>query len=1193
MTPLPTFLPCGSRGWNRLCPVGLLLAALAFACAPLMRAAEAPVVHWAFQPIRNPPLPSVTNVAWCQTSIDRFILSQLEAQGLQPGPAAGRRSLNRRATFDLTGLPPSPEAADAFIGDDAPDATARLVDRLLDSPRYGEHWGRHWLDIVRYADTAGETADYPVPVAWRYRNYVIDAFNADKPYDQFLREQIAGDILARSGPPTRYAEQVTATGYLAISRRFGFDSENYHHLTLQDTIDNVGQNVLGLTLGCARCHNHKYDPVSIADYYALYGIFESTRYPFPGSEQKQRTRSMAPLVPPAESQVRWAEFEQRVASLTALVERNRLSAPSALLRSVDDLDGDFELQAPAAGGSKGVLVPPWVYEGPIAITTDAQSPFRNLHPSGRVGASIPPGTNGHFITQALHPSRTAASTRLLHFNLDFRITAGQPTAPGRHRISLGAASNVNPAEILITETEVQLRTGSATRVLRSIKPGEWQSLQLIWNLAERSLTGNVGSPGNLTPIAVTQLNPAWDGVIDHVRFDSLDPRGTALPGIAFDNLAVQESPIAPVSTVPPGPVGVAGQDLPALDTALLAVTGIDGDFELQSDNTPPATPWGPGPNSVVKIRAASQSPFQNVFTGGTLGIHLPNSGAYNGFGQTLSNVWKASKTQRLFVSFDFRCAHADAGGDGTWRYYLGHGPGNSAAVEVAMNGSSFFRRSGDAREVVQALKLGEWYQVQLALDLTQRRYTGSLTPFSTRKPVPFEGAFANGWDGSIDYTFIDSYGHLPGVKPALDADHFAIGETPVPPSDASVAGTLAVDPTPRRRRIHELREERARITAEAERAKQELARLLAEGPVPFAYAVSEGTPRDTRIQLRGEPEKPGDIVARGFLPVLGGKPLPATARGSGRLELAEWLTSPRNPLTARVLVNRIWQYHFGEGLVRTPNDFGVRGQPPTHPELLDHLATRFMESGWSVKAMHRLILNSAVYQLRSRYSPSLPGPTPLSPIEDCPVQPGSAPGLASSLAVPAGSTTESHPRRRLTAEEIRDSLLLVSGELDLSTAEGHAFPAPTSWGYTQHGPYSGIYDHNRRSVYLMTQRIKRHPFLALFDGADPNTSTAGRRTTTVPTQALFFLNDPFVHASADRFASRVSALASDETGRIQAAWRLTFGRPPTDAEIADASTLLAQARAELTTSNNADPRNAALASLARVLFSSNEFLTVD
>ncbi len=243
---------------------------------------------WSFQPLGHVRPPDVHDISWPRTPVDRFILARLEAEDLRPAAAADRRTLIRRVTFDLTGLPPSPAEVEAFVADRSPDAFAKVVDRLLASPSYGERWGRHWLDVVRYADTAGETADFPVREAYRYRNYVIASFNADKPYDQFLREQIAGDLYAQHAPPERYEELVTATGFIAISRRFGFDPENYQHLTIQDTIDTLGQATLGLSLGCARCHNHKFDPVTSADYYALYGIFDSTRYAFPGSEEKKR-----------------------------------------------------------------------------------------------------------------------------------------------------------------------------------------------------------------------------------------------------------------------------------------------------------------------------------------------------------------------------------------------------------------------------------------------------------------------------------------------------------------------------------------------------------------------------------------------------------------------------------------------------------------------------------------------------------------------------------------------------------------------------------------------------------------------------------------------------------------------------------------------------------------------------------------
>jgi hypothetical protein len=371
----------------------------------------------------------------------------------------------------------------------------------------------------------------------------------------------------------------------------------------------------------------------------------------------------------------------------------------------------------------------------------------------------------------------------------------------------------------------------------------------------------------------------------------------------------------------------------------------------------------------------------------------------------------------------------------------------------------------------------------------------------------------------------------------------------------------------------------ARSTRTLEQVKIELAEAKAKAEeldskqpsVEKAYAVSEAKPANTKIQIKGEPKNLGPEVPRGFLQVLGGQQLPESEKGSGRLELAQWLIDPKNPLTARVMVNRIWQHHFGKGLVQTPNDFGARGKIPTHPELLDYLASRFIESGWSVKAMHKLMMLSRAYQLAGMDSPK------------------------NAAADPNNDLLWKFNRRRLDAEEIRDAMLAVSGALDSTMGEAHPFPPEHEWRYTQHKPFIATYESNRRSVFLMQQRIRKHPFFEIFDGTDTNATTAERPISTTPIQALFMMNAPFAHEQADMFAVRVGMAFAQESKRIDYAYRLAFGRPPTKEELRIGQTYLRQVRQDLKeTKIPIDRRQrAALASYARVLLSGNEFMFVD
>ncbi len=338
-----------------------------------------------------------------------------------------------------------------------------------------------------------------------------------------------------------------------------------------------------------------------------------------------------------------------------------------------------------------------------------------------------------------------------------------------------------------------------------------------------------------------------------------------------------------------------------------------------------------------------------------------------------------------------------------------------------------------------------------------------------------------------------------------------------------------------------------------------------------AYAVAEGTPGDSRIQHKGEPKNVGPVAPRGFLTILGGAKLPPDEKGSGRRELARWIATPLNPLTARVMVNRIWEYHFGKGLVATPNDFGSRGERPTHPELLDYLADQFVRSGWSVKAMHRMIMLSNAYQMSSDKNEA-------------------------NTAIDAQNKfLWRFNRQRLEAEEIRDSILAFSGALDTSTAEAHPFPPESEWRYTQHKQFFAVYPTNHRSVYLMQQRMRKHPFLEVFDGPDPNVTTPVRGNGATALQALYLMNDEFMQEQADALAVRVGMALGSDTERVQRAFALVYGRPATPAEVAGGLRYLRDAASELRAAAMPEDglRRAALASYMHVLLSSDEFLFVD
>ena len=878
---------------------------------------------WSFQPIKDPPPPGIEG-GQINNDIDRFVIHRLRDAKLEAMPPADRRVLIRRATFDLTGLPPTPEEIQAFVDDDSPDAFQRVVDRLLKSKAYGERWGRHWLDVVRYADTAGETADYPTPLSYKYRNWVINALNADMPYDQFVREQIAGDILAKQTPDLsnqQYKAMLTATGFIAISRRFGFDPENYHHLTIQDTIDTVGQAFLGLSLGCARCHDHKYDPVNTTDYYAWYGIFDSTRYSFPGSEQKKRPYDLFPVLPPDVVASEKAKHAAALAKIDAEIKRLE-AGKNALSGTWRDYINQRRLKSMAKdrdghGGFQSWYTDSKPYQVPLVAVNTTDETLR-------VPGTVPPKK------LVVHPQNKEG----------IGIAWRSPIA-GRVRIS----GNVQDAH----------NCGDS----------------VAWFI------DHLGSGG---------LKQVADGAIERKGNQAIEPREVDVKAGEFLQLAVM-------------PKTNHGCDLTQVEWIIEEVGG--------------KRRW----NVVDDV----------------IGDFLKSNPLPDRLGNP--NVW-------------------------------------------------FF------------------YQVD----------------------VDRGGVFV-----------------------------------PTTPVDLAKTNTAEME-----RQLAQMEQRLVELRSQRDAMKS-------SGLEEFVYAaIDKDQPKNSQIQVRGDRRKFGDEVPRKNLEILGGDPLPADA-GSGRVQLADWLTRERNPLLARVMVNRIWQHHFGRGLVATENDFGARGRRPTHPQLLDWLASRFKESGYSVKAMHRQIMASAAYQRSSDFD-------------------------ARAFEMdPDAKLLWRFNRRRLSPEEGRAAMLLGVGDLGPTMGGEHPFPPVDKWGFTQHAPYYGVYPTKRRSVYLMQQRLKRHPFLALFDGADTNVSTARRGLTTVPTQALYLMNNEFVHQRAAGLARRVVAGAGDQASRVQLTWQFALGRAPTSDELSNVSAFMKQ-YAEAVVESERSKESAEMkvwSALARTVLTRNEFLFVD
>ena len=991
---------------------------------------------WAFQPPVEPVLPTVQRSDWPKLPIDRFILARLEAADLQPAAPVGKRKLIRRATFDLIGVPPTAAEVSDFLADESPDAFARVVDRLLASPGYGQRWGRHWLDVARYADSNGLDENLAYASAYRYRDYVIAAFNRDKPFNRFVEEQIAGDLLPvnsqsdpncdsncdSNGDPF---EGLVATGFLCLGAKMLAEDDpmKMQMDIIDEQVDTVGRAFLGLTLGCARCHTHKFDPIPIEDYYSLAGIFKSTRT-MENFSVVARWQER-PLVSPDVLKVQ-EEHLQRIQSKQAEINRVVDRAQQQLLHEARAHAGDYLTAAVVQRewseflkAAKPIGADPAAVRERTARIIEAEDFTRGnvLKQTTGYGEGIGVIYNKGELPNVAEYDVEAEHSGVFQFELRY------------------AAAAARPVKLLINGELV--KNDAAGRVT-----GSWNPDTQAWEVL------------GLFPLAAGK---------NSVRLECAGP----FPHI--DKLL-----LAPARDVAGKPLAV-----PAA----------------------PADGYHLKPEFVRQWLHALELPIDEA---------LPALAVWQAYRQT--GKLPAADTSPLAARFvDIKPE--------SWN-------------DVALRYSLLFAESEHA-----------WQELQS--DSAER---GTNEPGAKQLADPALE--------SLRKLLYDPKGPL-AISDKFESDYTAEDQKGL-----------------------------ARLRDEAKELQAALPKL------PEAMAVADGKVEDLRVHLRGSHLTLGEQVPRQFPAIFGNDRQPLGAAGSGRRELAAWLVRPENPLTSRVIVNRVWLWHFGEGLLRSPDNFGNLGERPTHPELLDWLARRFVEQGWSLKSLHRQIMLSATYQqasethhaIASRISVENPKSeirTPKTP----------------SLVDPENRLLWHFNRQRLEAEALRDGLLATCGELD-TAATGSLLPTTNRQYVTGTGSNlpAGLYDSRRRSIYLPVVRSALYEVFQAFDFADPTVMNGRRDATTVAPQALFMMNSQLVSQATRGWALRLLREPfADDSARIQAIYELAYSRPPMTAELSRALEFVERYReAQIARQTAVDEaRVRAWQSLCRAILSANEFIYVE
>jgi hypothetical protein len=910
--------------------------------------------HWAFQPLRDPQPEQSTS-----HPVDSFVWASLRTAGLKPAEPADRRTLIRRLSLVLTGLLPTPLEVDLFVHDESPEAYPRLVDRLLNSPHFGEHWARHWMDVMRFAETFGNDWNYEIKGAWLYRDYLIRAFNQDVPYDQLIREHLAGDLLEkpRINIQEGINESLIGTSFLRLGELGHDDCIRFRQIrtdVVDNQIDTLGKAFQGLTIACARCHDHKLDPIPTSDYYALYGALTSSRMVMRDANTaevnaaaKQRLRDLKPLIR-SEVAKQWIQDAGLIPRYLMAAHRAWKGLPprpeDLANLSLDRIQAWLTLLQKQKPAMEDPLYP-WVQ----SATSDIAQEWCKLKARYVEEAQ----SRVAFNRENFRPFGDLARDGFGGWHADGNALLDGPSRSGEFAVASsgpGVITSVFPAGIYTHVLSERL--DAALRSPLVPKDKKFVSLQVMG--------GRMG---------------AWRTILDncmlsedYTLLDSDSPRWLKVPN---------------------------RDDQPTLPFYVELVTKAEN----------PRIPDRPG-----RLKATQEE------------VDSP----YSYFGITRAVVHDVDESPRDELS----------------------------QMALLFKGDS--PRSLDA--------LGERYLSVVKASLAR---------------------WADGKAGDDDARWI---GWL-------------------------LENRLLTNTADQASRLHALIEE-YRLTE---------SRI---GPPKAFQGMADFDPGyDFPVLPAGDATHPGTLVPRGFLQLITGTSDGFKVFGSGRREIAELIASPTNPLTARVMVNRIWLHLFGRGIVPTADNFGVYGERPSHPELLDYLASRFVREGWSIKKQIRFLVLSQTFQQSSR------------------------PTQESLTIDPQDRLLSHYPVRRLEGESIRDAILEVSGRLDPTMYGPSLQPyreEPKDYRKLHQGPLDG---NGRRSIYLKVTRHEGSRFLETFDFPNPTVARGNRDTTNVPSQALALLNDPFVIDQAGFWADRlIQGQAPSVESRLDSMFRTALGRSPDAAE---------------------------------------------